>query len=534
MSDTQSNPTPKAEAPAVPPTPILPQGVAQGRAELGERSEPQQQREAAGVGPNQSSTQGSTGRASGVDATAAQQETPKADAAKPTQPTTDTASSPRAEGAKTEAPDPAARQQDTPNARGTERDPIRDLLVTLGSTVQPVADIDRMTARNLQIVLGQGIDPAVHADPGFRHQVAYAVQDVEKLLRERLPMSGELRTEMTEKAGSASGLENERMLALMRATGNIDDHSLVRDIRLAATNLGRQADQNTPANLSGIENFENRVRLGQRPDEPHGAAPATPSAGAKDDAAERAAGQRSPPPQFPSQDQQPSNVTINRSVLDVLLSGLRGAADGIRNEVSPPWEPPHTPMRDRLAAFEARLENERNERLVGNAERNGQAALDALRGLQANESSGVLERIREAGRNNPGGLEGVLSEMRPGGRFADLRTEFNDALVRDRGFAAAYDRAAGALAQYGQDRTTVDLILTKAPDTKLADTFESLDAKIGEAASLIPSKKDGNSMLDDLTKQIGELFQRAVDSVRSVFSRAAGTQASHSGPSPSP
>ena len=191
-------------------------------------------------------------------------------------------------------------------------------------------------------------------------------------------------------------------------------------------------------------------------------------------------------------------------------------------------------MRDRLAAFEARLENERNERLVGNAERNGQAALDALRGLQANESSGVLERIREAGRNNPGGLESVLSEMRPGGKFADLRTEFNDALVRDRGFAAAYDRAAGALAQYGQDRTTVDTIITKAPDTKLADKFESLDAKIGEAASLLPSKKDGNSMLDDLTKQIGELFQRAVDSVRSVFSRAAGTQASHSGPSPSP
>ena len=534
MSDSQSTPTPKADTPAAPPAPILPQDVSQGRVEFRERSESQQQRDAAGTGPNQSSTQAPTGRASGSDATVGQQETPKADAAKPAQPTTETASSPRAEGAKTETPDPAARQQDTPNARGTERDPIRDLLVTLGSTVQPVADIDRTAARNLQIVLGQGIDPTVHADPSFRHQVAYAVQDVEKLLRERLPMSGELRTEMTEKAGSAPGLENERMLALMRATGDVQDLNLIRDIRRTGFGLGKQGEQNTVDNLGTIETLENRVRLAQRPAEPTNEPPATPATAAKDEAAERAGGQRSPPPQSSPQDQQPSNVTINRSVLDVLLSGLRGAADGIRNEVSPPWEPPHTPMRERLAGFEARLENERNERLVGNAERNGQAALDALRGLQANESSGVLERIREAGRNNPGGLEGVLSEMRPGGRFADLRTEFNDALVRDRGFAAAYDRAAGALAQYGQDRTTVDSILTKAPDTKLADKFESLDAKIGEAASLIPSKKDGNSMLDDLTKQIGELFQRAVDSVRSVFSRAAGTQASQSGPSPSP
>ena len=36
-----------------------------------------------------------------------------------------------------------------------------------------------------------------------------------------------------------------------------------------------------------------------------------------------------------------------------------------------------------------------------------------------------MSRIREAARNNPGGMEGVLSEMRPGGRFADLRTQFN-------------------------------------------------------------------------------------------------------------
>ena len=252
MSDSQSTPTPKADTPAAAPPPTLPPDVAQGRAEVRDRSEAQQQRDAAGTAPNQSSTQGPTGRSSGADATAAQQETPRADTAKPTQPTADT-SNPRAEGAKTEATDPSARQQETPNARGAEKDPIRDLLVALGSTVQPVADIDRTTARNLQTILGQGIDPAVHADPSFRHQVAYAVQDVEKVLRERLPMSAELRTEITEKAGSAPGLENERMLALMRATGDVQDRNLVRDIRAAAYDVVKEGHQDSSGAINRIE-----------------------------------------------------------------------------------------------------------------------------------------------------------------------------------------------------------------------------------------------------------------------------------------
>ena len=42
------------------------------------------------------------------------------------------------------------------------------------------------------------------------------------------------------------------------------------------------------------------------------------------------------------------------------------------------------------------------------------------------------------------------------------------------------------------------------------------------------------SKLDDITKQLAEIFQRAVDGVKSMFSRAAGTEATvRSGPSPS-
>ena len=49
--------------------------------------------------------------------------------------------------------------------------------------------------------------------------------------------------------------------------------------------------------------------------------------------------------------------------------------------------------------------------------------------------------------------------MRAGGRFADLRHQFNNALETERGLAAAYDKAAAALARYGQDRVGIEQVI---------------------------------------------------------------------------
>ncbi len=179
------------------------------------------------------------------------------------------------------------------------------------------------------------------------------------------------------------------------------------------------------------------------------------------------------------------------------------------------------------------MRGEKDTKAVTRAEQQGQAALEALQGFQNNEGAGIMSRIREAARSNPGGMEGVISEMRPGGRFADLRTQFNNALDHDRGFSAAYEKASNALAQYGESRTAVDAIIAKAPNQGLGARFEALDAQIGEAAGKTPSSRDGMSKLDDITKQLAEIFQRAVDGVKSMFNRAAGAEAtSRPGPSP--
>ena len=436
------------------------------------------------------------------------------------------------------AGDKASRQEMPDQPQVPQRDLTRELLDTLALSYGQVSQIDRPTAQAIQDVVRQGSDPARHNDPTFRHQLAYTVQDAEKELRAPLAMSAELRIEMVDRAGSAPGLENERMQALMQSTANIGDRNLVRDIRLAGAEIGSNADQSRPPTISNIESLENRARLAPRaPEGPTSSETPTrqerASAAATASDADRTRPTNETNQQQPPQQPQPASVTIHRTAVDVLLDGMRGAVEGLRGTGSPPWEPPHTPMKARFADFEERLRADKDTKAVTRAEQNGQAALDALQGFQNNEGAGIISRIREAARNNPGGMEGVLSEMRPGGRFADLRTQFNSALEHDRGFAAAYDKASTALAQYGDSRTAADAIIAKSPTAGLGSKFEALDAQIGEAAGKTPSSRDGMSKLDDITKQLAEIFQRAVEGVKSVFSRAAGTEASAQ-PSPSP
>ena len=132
-------------------------------------------------------------------------------------------------------------------------------------------------------------------------------------------------------------------------------------------------------------------------------------------------------------------------------------------------------------------------------------------------------------------MTAVLFEMREGGRFADLRQQFNNALTDEKGFARASDQAASALGQYGQARTGIEQIISRRPDAaNLSAKFEQLDAQIGEAAGTTPSRREGKNMLDDVAKQAAEIVQRAVDAVRSFLTRSAPEAGSRPSASPPP
>ena len=348
---------------------------------------------------------------------------------------------------------------------------------------------------------------------------------------------------MTQLAGSAPGLQNERMLALMRATASLGDRALVRDIREAATEIGLRAHQTTAAAESRIETLENRLRLGRPPVQPTPTAagsiePSTsaPQARALDGAAvdhgiqsaRRFGG--TPGDEGPAQAGGQRQRQQARPVVDVLLSGMRPKDQG----TGAPWDPPPTPMAERLTVFEKRMQEGADEQAFRRAERSGRAALDAMQGFSAGEGAAVMNRIREASRTEPGGIAAVLSEMRDGGRFADLRKEFNAALATERGVAAAYDKAASALGRYGQDRASVqDIIGRRADASAIMARFQEIDAEIGQAAAITPSRADGRRMIDDLAEKAAETLHRAVEAVKSAFNRSPSADAA-SRPAPAP
>ncbi len=94
-------------------------------------------------------------------------------------------------------------------------------------------------------------------------------------------------------------------------------------------------------------------------------------------------------------------------------------------------------LRDKLGVFTTdRMQARRDAEEINGVSQAGTAVLASLEALERQETTGILLKIRDAANAN-GGIEQVLSEMGPGGAFADLRKEFNVALSHDEGFAAA-------------------------------------------------------------------------------------------------
>jgi hypothetical protein len=433
----------------------------------------------------------------------------------PTAPRTDNGSRAKAAAPPRNKPEEQAKLLPEANT-----DPMRELLEHLERAQPLIANLDRNLAETIQTLTREGADAERRTQPAFRHQVAYAVQDLEKSAIWPIAMAPELRLEMTRLAASAPGLENERMGALMRATASLEDKRLIRDLREIGTEIGRQTDQNTPGIQSSIEALENRVRLARRPAE---AQQDMRMASERPQGVGTARGPDSSRHDNPPLQRSPRfGQAYPEGTLDTILRGMRPNAEGREA----PRAQLLTPMAGRLAAFESQIRESRDERALGRAERSGRAALEALDGFRAGEGAIVMNRIRAAARAEPGGIAAVLSEMRAGGRFADLRQQFNTALETERGVAAAYDKAAAALARYGQDRVGIEQVIARRPDAaNLSAKFEQMDAQIGEAAASTPSRREGKSMIDDVAQKAAELFHRAVDAVRSAFNPAPSADA---------
>jgi len=186
-------------------------------------------------------------------------------------------------------------------------------------------------------------------------------------------------------------------------------------------------------------------------------------------------------------------------------------------------------LRDKLTTFTAeRMQPRRDAEQVRGVTQAATGVFTSLQALEQQETTGILTRIRDAAKTN-GGIENVLSEMRPGGQFEDLRKEFNTVLSHDQVFAAAYDKATGAIADYAETRAALALPSRPRGDPNLA-RLQTLDHEIAEAAKTLPGIRDGQSAFEELVESGKEAVQKLFSAVQQTFSRDADLR----GPSPSP
>lgn len=100
-------------------------------------------------------------------------------------------------------------------------------------------------------------------NPRFKTELAYALQDVEKL-NGPIPIHQNIRDELTRLAETSPGLQNEQLQKLLQRTPTIDNSELVARLRDKAVEVARKTDQNTKTIQNDVNALSYEVLVAPR------------------------------------------------------------------------------------------------------------------------------------------------------------------------------------------------------------------------------------------------------------------------------
>ncbi len=415
--------------------------------------------------------------------------------------------------------------------------------------------------------------PAAMEQAWFKTRVGYVVQDVERLNGTILVMDPGLRTELEKLALSSPGLRHEKLAVLVRETANLrpEDGVLAQDIRRTA----RQAvtgglDVASAAGREQIDQLDERVRAAKAGEPIPGPVASDPTAKA-DTAAVRqgapaAANTQSPQaaregvaasavpvssPQKPeiaaAQAASPNRpkpvpdtpgqtmVTAQQVQFRGTLRDILASARPPEPATPPPWSNEPAPLAGRLNSYEQRKADQYSDKLVVQAQKAAEIAMRAVETLGNGPGSGVLKKIEQAAAGDPDGFSGVVAGMQPGGRYAQLRAEFNATMTAERAFASSYDRLAASAGQYAGARQAVaaDIAGRGLDAAQLEGKFEAMDKAIGQSTAAVPGRESGRGLQQELAEKAAEFFRQLMDRVKtSIAPGAKPTMAPVAAPAP--
>lgn len=175
-------------------------------------------------------------------------------------------------------------------------------------------------------------------------------------------------------------------------------------------------------------------------------------------------------------------------------------------------------------------------RLLGDAEKSGVRAIEATEQFMQGPGRGVIGKMDAAASTEIGGMQAVLREMQPGGRYANLRTEFDNTYQQDQMFRDAYDKMVDSVTKFGVDRrsATDNFIQRNLDPAQLDGRFQRAEESLGEAMSKMPGREAGKSALDEMAEKLAEILRTAVDQIKHIFRPESGAEAQpQTRPSPS-
>jgi len=403
--------------------------------------------------------------------------------------------------------------------------------------------------------------PAALDKPWFRTRVGYVVQDVERLNGAQLVMDPALRAELDKLALSSPGLRHEQLAALVRETAHLrpEDGPLAQDIRrLARSAVTGSVDVTSPEGLKQIEQLVGRTQAAKAgeptlvssaadpvkadlaaakanpppataPAEPAApgqsavpaAAPATPQPAGTAPAQTVASNRLGPAANVPAAT-APAQTTVTAQQVQFrgTLRDILASARPPEPATPPPWSNEPAPLTGRLGNYEQQKADQNSNQMVTNAQEAAQSAMRAVEALGNGPGSGVLKKIEQAAAGEPDGLPGVMAGMQPGGKYAQLRAEFNATMTAERAFAASYDKAATTAGEYATARQAAgaDFARRGVDPAQLEGQFAAMDKAIGEGTAAMPGRDEGKSMQQELAEKAAEFFRQLMERVKTTIS----------------
>ncbi|MDX5929679.1 hypothetical protein [Acidiphilium acidophilum] len=414
-------------------------------------------------------------------------------------------------------------------------------------------------------------EPGALNDKATQQEIAWAMADTERATGVRTNVGDNIRDQLLTLAVTIQGLSDPSVVRLMKYTNRLDSQDTVDQIRDFAV---RVAQNNPPQVQSGdnmvLAKLEQRVldenlnqmtqqqtlsvergarmeqdnQLNQEVRQNRTVEARAQTAQAPSETAGAAAGQGTT--QRPVVQATTANVKVtpgtstgpgwleavaNRVKESPLFrapaprasnnNGFTHNAEAAQTSAPAPTQP--APYADTSFDHKGAVAGIERELIVEGVTEAAVTAAQALTSLRQ-MMGGIGQKIDAAAENDPGGYANVMSGMKPGGQYAELRSELDAQIQQTQGFAGTYQQATAALDQYVSSRLDAESWV-RSNAMKVSDLDKDLapvEKGLFESLQKTPGLTSGLSMLEEMATKFGEAIGQIIDRARTALGFGPG------------